>query len=90
MKFRLRMSITTKLLASFLALSLVLLVALGVFTILRMNDVGDLAEESSITLGASANADGTRILEVIGESNIRQRTSMWPASSGFTSSSSGL
>jgi HAMP domain-containing protein len=73
LKFRLRMSITTKLLASFLALSFVLLAVLGFFTIFRMNDVGNIAEESSVTLGSSAMTDGTRILEVIGESNIRQK-----------------
>ena len=73
MKPRFRLSIATKLLASFLLLSVVLLVVLGFFTIFKMNEIGRYAEQSSIGLGTSAATDSTRILEVLGESSIEQK-----------------
>ncbi|MBN1191786.1 MAG: SpoIIE family protein phosphatase [Dehalococcoidales bacterium] len=73
MKNRLKLSITTKLLFSFLLLIVLLLVVLGFFTLSKMNQMGRDAERSSISLGAAAIADGTRILEVVGETRIKQK-----------------
>ncbi|MDD5494666.1 MAG: SpoIIE family protein phosphatase [Dehalococcoidia bacterium] len=73
MKLRLRLSIGTKLMGSFLFVLIVSLGVLGYFTVFKMNEIGRDAEESSISLGASAAADGTRILEVLGESSIQQK-----------------
>lgn len=73
MKPRLRLSIGTKLMGSFLFVLIVSLGVLGYFTVFKMNEIGRDAEESSISLGASAAADGTRILEVLGESSIQQK-----------------
>jgi len=73
MKPLLRLSIGTKLLVSFLLLSVVLLGVLGFFTISKMNEIGSHAEESSVSLGASAVMDSTRIMEVLGETSIEQK-----------------
>ena len=73
MKLRPRLSIATKLLGSFLLLSVVMLAVLGFFAIFKMNEIGRAAEESSISLGTTASIDSTRILEVIGESSIKEK-----------------
>ena len=73
MKPRLRFSIATKLLVSFLLLSVVLLLVIGIFTIVKMNEIGRDAEESSIALGTTATTDSTRIVEVLGENSIEQK-----------------
>jgi serine phosphatase RsbU (regulator of sigma subunit) len=73
LKLRPRLSIATKLLVSFMLLSVVMLAVLGFFAIFKMNEIGRAAEESSISLGTTASIDSTRILEVIGESSIREK-----------------
>jgi sigma-B regulation protein RsbU (phosphoserine phosphatase) len=50
-----------------------LLAVLGFFTMFKMNEIGRASEESSISLGDSAAADSTRILEVLGETSIKQK-----------------
>jgi serine phosphatase RsbU (regulator of sigma subunit) len=72
-KNRLKFSITTKLLVSFLTLVFILLVVLGFLTVSKMDQMGREAEESSVSLGSAAIADGTRILEVVGEERIQQK-----------------
>ncbi len=73
MKPHLRFSISTKLIGSFLFLSIVSMGVLGYFSVFRMNDIGRDAEESTINLGTSAAADATRMLEVVGEASIQQK-----------------
>jgi len=50
-----------------------MLAVLGFFAIFKMNEIGRAAEESSISLGTTASIDSTRILEVIGESSIKEK-----------------
>ena len=69
----LRLSIATKLLASFLLLCIAVLAVLGYFTLQKMYEIGRTAQESSIRLSANAISDSARILEVLGESNIKQK-----------------
>jgi len=73
MKPRLRFGVATKLLVSFLLLSVVLLLVIGVFTIIKMNEIGRDAKESSIVLGTTATTYSTRILKVLGETIIEQK-----------------
>jgi serine phosphatase RsbU (regulator of sigma subunit) len=73
LKYNLRLSIATKLLVSFLLVSIISLVILGYFTFYKMNQIGQDAEDSSVSLGEAATADGTRILEALGESSIEQK-----------------
>jgi serine phosphatase RsbU (regulator of sigma subunit) len=58
---------------SFLLLSLASLVIFGYFTIFKMVELGNVAEQSSIDLGDSATSDGGRVVEVLGEDRIRQK-----------------
>ena len=73
MKRHLRFSVGTKLSVSFLLLSVVLLVVVGVFTMIKMNEIGRVAEESSVALGTAAATDSARLLEEIGETTIEQK-----------------
>src|SRR5512139_1981134 len=73
MKPRLKFGVATKLLFSFLLLSVVLLLVISVFTIMKMNEIGRDAEESSIALGTTATTESTRILKVLGETIIEQK-----------------
>ena len=73
MKPRLKFGIATKLLGSFLLVSVISLGILGYFSLIKMNQMGKEAEEHSITLGSSAVIDSTRILEVLVESSIQQK-----------------
>ncbi|MBC8275779.1 MAG: SpoIIE family protein phosphatase [Chloroflexi bacterium] len=72
-KSRLRFSIATKLLASFLLLFVVSFATVGVLVTLDMKEIGSLAEESSIALGNSATSDSTSALEELGEAAIKQK-----------------
>lgn len=68
-----RFGIATKLSVSFLLLSVVLLLVIGIFTIIRVNEIGRAAQESSITLGTNATAESTKMLEKMGETAIEQK-----------------
>jgi len=72
-KSRLRFSIATKLLVSFLLLFVVSFATVGVLVTLDMKEIGSLAEESSIALGNSATSDSTSALEELGEAAIKQK-----------------
>lgn len=68
-----RLSIRSKLLVSFLLLSVVSFAIVGYLAVLNMNKIGRFAEESSATLGDSAASDSATALEKLGEVTIRQK-----------------
>jgi serine phosphatase RsbU (regulator of sigma subunit) len=72
-KNRLKFSIATKLLASFLILLIVSFATVCVLVTLNMNDIGNFADESSVALGNSAISDSTSALEELGEAAIKQK-----------------
>jgi HAMP domain-containing protein len=73
LKPHLRFSIGTKLMGSFLLVSIISLVVVGYIAITKMNEIGRDTQESIISLGDNAITNGTRILEVLGEAAIQQK-----------------
>ncbi len=72
-KSRLKFSIATKLLASFLLLLVVSFAIICLLVTLNMKEIRSFAEESSIALGNSAVSDSTSALEELGEAAIKQK-----------------
>ena len=72
-KSRLKFSIATKLLASFILLLVVSFATVCILVTLDMKEIGSFAEESSIALGNSAVGDSTSALEELGEAAIKQK-----------------
>ncbi|MBN2463108.1 MAG: HAMP domain-containing protein, partial [Dehalococcoidia bacterium] len=72
-KSRLKFSIATKLLASFILLLVVSFAIICLLVTLNMQEIRSFAEESSIALGNSAVSDSTSALEELGEAAIKQK-----------------
>lgn len=70
---RLRFSLSTRILAVFLALSMVSLAVIGYFAFRTIRGIGDYALQSNISLGDSAVQDSTLALRRLGEEMIRQK-----------------
>ena len=70
---RTRWSVATKLLASFLLLTILSFGIIGYLAVNTLNEIGVFAEESSRKLGYDAAKDSTLALQSLGEASIRQK-----------------
>ena len=70
---RTRWSVATKLLASFLLLTILSFGIIGYLAVSTLNEIGVFAEESSKKLGNDAAKDSTLALQALGEASIRQK-----------------
>jgi serine phosphatase RsbU (regulator of sigma subunit) len=72
-RYAIKLSIRTKLLASFLLISIVSFITVSVIGILNLNILGGLASDTITSLGNTSSRDSISALEETGEATIKQK-----------------